>query len=145
MSKLIYKLEVPSNITGQVRVSSDIERLAPAMLPMGNSQWNEDNWDENFRSRKLIRAIGDKKKFGFFVANTNQNDYWWNRYRSGDTIERLTLKIMGDGITKKNQIYDARVIPASFIPMPVGDKWFCIGYTLQFNESDIDSGWSLSN
>jgi hypothetical protein len=144
MSKMKYKLEVFYSDTKQVRVSSDVERMAPEMLPLGNSNWTADNWDENFRSSKLIRAIGEKKKFGFFTPNDNTSDFWWHRYQNGKQIELLQLKVLGNGFTKKVHLYEAKVIPASMIPLPMKGKW-CVGYTLQFNDSDISDSWSLNN
>ena len=145
MSDLRYKLEVENTHIKGVKVSSEIERMGPEMLPMGNSVWNAENWDDNYKSRKLMRAIGDKKKLGFFTVHNNQNDYWYRKFKSADVIDEVIVKVLGNGFTKKNRLYNVKVIPMSHILMPVGATWFCVGYTLQFESSDIDEAWTLSD
>lgn len=145
MGKFIYKLEVSYTNSKAIKVSSEIQRMGPDELPMGNSSWNTDDWDENGKSKKLVRAIGDKKKMGFVLDNYANNEYWRYQFKNEKIIEHLTLKVSGEGVTKKINIFEAQLVPYSTIPMAVNGKWFCTGYTLKFNDSDIDSGWSLFN
>lgn len=145
MSKIKYKLEVYYSNSTQVRVSSEVERMGPETLPIGNSDWNTDKWNENARSPKLIRAIGDKKIFGFFTANSTANDYWRHRYKKDEQIDMVTIKIIGNGFVKKVSIFEVKVVPLSEIALPMGPTWIAMGYTLQFNDSNIDSSWSLSD
>ncbi len=144
MSKMKYKIEVYNSGSTQVRVSSEVERMAPGILSTSPNEWNTEKWDENFRSTKLIQAIGEQKKLGFVTTMNLTNQYWSKRFNNQDQIDMVMIKVIGDGFSKKVHLYDAKVIPLSQVPVYMGNM-ICHGYTLQFNNSDVDSNWNLNN
>lgn len=146
MSKIKYKIEVNNTYLKGTKVNSEVERMGPLVLPISDSEWSSENWDENFRARKLIRAIGVHKRLGFFTENSNQSDYWWHRFKSKDQIEEVLIRLNGDGFTRLVHLYEVSVIPLSRILLPfIGVRLLCAGYMLQFNDSDIKDNWTISN
>lgn len=145
MSKMKYKIEVYASNTKQILVSSDVERMGPDTIPIGYSDWNTDKWNENSRSAKLIRAIGDKKKFGFVTSFDTASKYWTRKYKNGDQLEMVTIKVIGNGFSKRVHLHEVKVIPLSELPVYVGGEAICVGFRLQFNDSDIGENWSLNN
>ena len=145
MSKIKYKMQIFVSGSQQIRINSEVEMLVPGVFPGGKSDWKTDKWNENSRSTKLIQAIGDAQKLGFVTVFNTQNQFWQRRFIDKEQIEMVMIKVIGDGFSKIVHLFEVDVVLPSLFPYVINTYAFYFGYTLKFNDSDIDQNWSLSN
>jgi hypothetical protein len=136
MSKIKYKMEVLESGSSRVRISTDVEMLVPGVYPGGESDWKSAKWNENSRSERLIHAIADAKKLGFVALFTTMNKFWQRRFNSGEEIEMVIIRIMGNGFTKKVNLFEVKVVLPSLFPVLMTTTTVCFGFTLEFNDSN---------